>query len=1754
MSHPSLTQQNQQNYLTQISFKRLTLAMAIAAIGTISTGKLAIAQSITPNNDGTGTQVNSNGNTIDIDGGSLSGNGENLFHSFEQFGLSESQIANFMSNPNIRNILGRINGGEPSVINGLIQVTGGNSNLLLMNPAGIIFGESAQLNVPADFTATTATGIGFENNVWFNAVGENNYQTLVGTPNTFAFDTANPGAILNDGDLSLAEGKNLTLLGGNVINTGEVEAAEGSVTLSAVPGSSTVRIEQDGHLLSLEIEPPRDSEGNVLPFSATDLPSLLTSSGTTGLTANEDGSVTINATGTSFRPEAALAINAGELNVSGFEGGAVTITGNKVGILSGEINATGSSAGGNVRVGGEYQGGDNLPAATQTIVDEGSTISADAIETGNGGEVVVWSDSLTRFTGNITSRGGENGGDGGLVEVSGKDLLVFTGTVDAGELLLDPQNIIIGDEDTALASIFSPAPESEQADIAGFGIAVATVGDDLLVGSPANVSGGINNAGQAFLFDRSGNALRTYNNPEPVQGGFFGFSVAAVGSDELLIGAPRNSIAGESGAIPEAGQVFLFNKTASEPLETYDNPNPGAAFISEGTFTGAVPQADTNFGAALVAVDSDRFAVGAPGHRVTAEGTDFERSGQVFLLDRDGDTLQTFDNPNPTAAGNGKGTGNSFGIALDAIDTDRLAVGAPRNDGGVGQAFVFELDDSTPVATIDNPQADGNRFGQSVAGLDEDTVAVGAPRNSDGGQVYLYGLDDAEEPTLTLTNPDETGGDFGDAIAAAGSEGILVGARSNAGGVGQAYIFNISDAEVVETFDNPSSSGGGSFGTAVAAIDEDSVLIGASENDFRGLNNSGEAFVSVENTILDADSFTGALEFDSDPGATSVISPAILTEILDAGTDITLQASNNIIIQTNQPILTDNADGDGGNIILQAGRNVEINSDITSDNGNINIAANVPTSEGVVAEFRDPGIGTISIAEDVTLDAGTGNIALNVADGIGTRGNISANDLNGNNVTITTGIGTIDVAGEIDAAGDLELAADEIDLRGGADSVTANNISLSATAEQDINLGNQFNSGDLDLTTRDIAALNIPTDGDGQITVSSPDSNGTVTLFDSVADGGSNPFLVPVNIVGGDILVAPDLDFTWNIASGNLNNIFANGLTYSNFENYQGGTGNNIFVLGDADAAGIDGGAGNNTLIANDDNNTFNITDLDTGNLNEETEFANIQNLTGGAGDDTFAFIGDTPEISGNIDGGGGNNQLDYELFTGLDDETFIFDPDTGEATGINGTFTAIDDAVNIPNFVPEVIEQQVRNEVNNQSEEITARDREREIPTPRVGNVLLSRNADESTEVALLRRIDSSFTDDYEAYYGRNLDSNQQGASADLGVNLAEVQETLRTIEESTGAKPALIYAAFFPTGIDALQGRNSNILPQADDQLELVTITSSGKAIRKRIKGVTRADVERSARRLTAGVSELQPESQFMSDSQQLYQWLIEPLKEDLETQEISNLVFLMDSGLRSLPVAALHDGEQYLVQEYSVGLMPSLSLTDTRYQDIDDVDLLAMGSETFPADSNLVPLPGVPVEIELITEELWGGSSFQGSDFTIDNLKQTQSSQPFGILHLATHAEFNPGSPKNSYIQFGDRKLELDQVRELSLNNPQVELMVLSACKTAVGDYDAEFGFAGLAHQAGVKSALGSLWYISDQGTLSMMSKFYQELKEAPIKAEALRRAQVAMIEQQVRLERGKLITANQTFDLPENIEAINLTHPFFWSPYTIVGNPW
>jgi CHAT domain-containing protein len=261
-------------------------------------------------------------------------------------------------------------------------------------------------------------------------------------------------------------------------------------------------------------------------------------------------------------------------------------------------------------------------------------------------------------------------------------------------------------------------------------------------------------------------------------------------------------------------------------------------------------------------------------------------------------------------------------------------------------------------------------------------------------------------------------------------------------------------------------------------------------------------------------------------------------------------------------------------------------------------------------------------------------------------------------------------------------------------------------------------------------------------------------------------------------------------------------------------------------------------------------------------------------------------------------------------------------------------------------------------------------------------------------------------------------------------------------------------------------------------------------------------------------------------------------------------------------MHDGQQFLIQKYSLARVPAFKFTDSNYTDLRNAQVLAMGASDFAETANKEPLPAVPLELGAIARQ-WPGQSFLNQDFTIVNLQSQRRQQKYGIIHLATHAEFRPGTPNKSYIQFWETQLGLDQMRDLKWNNPPLELLVLSACRTALGDKEAELGFAGLALQSGAKSALASLWYVSDAGTLALMSEFYQELKisrpkDPPIiKAEALRQAQIAAIEGKVTIEGGQLRSSRGETPLPPSIPKLDskdLSHPYYWAAFSIIGSPW
>ena len=266
-----------------------------------------------------------------------------------------------------------------------------------------------------------------------------------------------------------------------------------------------------------------------------------------------------------------------------------------------------------------------------------------------------------------------------------------------------------------------------------------------------------------------------------------------------------------------------------------------------------------------------------------------------------------------------------------------------------------------------------------------------------------------------------------------------------------------------------------------------------------------------------------------------------------------------------------------------------------------------------------------------------------------------------------------------------------------------------------------------------------------------------------------------------------------------------------------------------------------------------------------------------------------------------------------------------------------------------------------------------------------------------------------------------------------------------------------------------------------------------------------------------------------QQAYDWLIRPLEQELEASQIKTLVFVSDGILRNLPPATLHDGEQYLIEKYSVAIAPSLQLTELQTTNKVSKEVLLAGLSQ--PRQGFDSLPGVRREIEQI-EPLFTSDVLLNDSFTELNFNRSTTQTPFRVVHLATHGQFS-SKAEETFVLTWDNRINIAELSSLLRGDSKqlrpIELLVLSACETATGDTNATLGLAGIAVRAGARSTVASLWAVSDSATVDLMTNFYHALTQENItKAEALRQAQISVLK-------------DNTF-----------SHPFFWSAFILVGN--
>ncbi len=415
---------------------------------------------------------------------------------------------------------------------------------------------------------------------------------------------------------------------------------------------------------------------------------------------------------------------------------------------------------------------------------------------------------------------------------------------------------------------------------------------------------------------------------------------------------------------------------------------------------------------------------------------------------------------------------------------------------------------------------------------------------------------------------------------------------------------------------------------------------------------------------------------------------------------------------------------------------------------------------------------------------------------------------------------------------------------------------------------------------------------------------------------------------------------------------------------------------------------------------------------------------------------------------------------------------------------------------------------------------------------------------VASNPEVQFTFRDSVEPIYRQYVDlllqktAPEQGEIAQQGLEKArKVIEALQLAELDNFFRDACLTPQ--EVQIDQVDPTAAVLYPIIlENRIEII-LSLPGKPLRQytTAKNIAPKEVEETLKELpkllASQNSNQDPEllSVMLNYSRQLYDWLIRPGETELKNSGVKTLVFVLDGSLRNIPMAILNDGNQYLIEQYSIALTPGLQLL--KPQPLTELRLTALAAGLSAARENFEPLPNVESELRLIQSTL-PSQELLNNTFTREAIQTNIEASPFPVVHIATHGNFSSKAEETFILTWNGRVnvKQIDSVLrsgEIGRRQP-IELLVLSACETAQGDNKAALGLAGVAVKAGARSTLATLWQVSDKSTPLLIGQFYKELTEnkAIAKAEALRRAQVYLLK-------------NSEYQLP-----------YYWSPFVLVGN--
>lgn len=343
----------------------------------------------------------------------------------------------------------------------------------------------------------------------------------------------------------------------------------------------------------------------------------------------------------------------------------------------------------------------------------------------------------------------------------------------------------------------------------------------------------------------------------------------------------------------------------------------------------------------------------------------------------------------------------------------------------------------------------------------------------------------------------------------------------------------------------------------------------------------------------------------------------------------------------------------------------------------------------------------------------------------------------------------------------------------------------------------------------------------------------------------------------------------------------------------------------------------------------------------------------------------------------------------------------------------------------------------------------------------------------------------------------------------VAAAQARVKNLEEVLSSSTAIIYPIVLKDRLELLVSYHSGLVKYS--------VPVSADELRQTVTDF-RAKLEKRTTR------------QYLRPARKLYDWLIRPIKSDLDEKSIDTLVYVPDAVFRNIPFSALNDGEKYLVDHYALAITPGLDLTDPTPLKRGDMTLLLNGLtesvQGFPA------LYHVPQEIEEI-RSLYGGKTLLNKNFSLSNVESELSDNEYSVVHIASHGKF-AGKVKDSFLLTYDNKMSMDDLEKFVGNSKfrfdkPIELLTLSACESAAGDDMAGLGLASIAIKAGARSALATLWSVDDAATSELVMEFYRQLQKPEIsKAKALQQAQLRSLDDK------------------------RYQHPGYWAPFLLIGN--